>query len=116
MKAKNAVGWLVDVAAPLDAALATAWALVSGAGSGPKRRTVERGALSGVPREISGLPPAEGATAAARAAIVDCIQQSCGATLADALEIQARISGKFMTSKECRSGRVGQEYARTMEV
>jgi len=115
VRAKSAVGWLVDVAEPLDAALASAWALASG-GSGPKRRAVEKSALSGVPREVAGLPPAEGPAIAARAAIADCIQRSCGATLADALELQAKISGDFMTSKECRAGRVGQEHARTMEI
>jgi len=115
VKAKNAVGWVVDAAAPLEGALATAWALASGSG-GPRRRVVEKGALSGVPREVAGLPPVEGATAAARAAIMECIQRSCAASLADALDVQSKISGDFMSSKECRAGRVGQEYARTMEI
>jgi len=116
VKAKNAVGWLVDAAAPLDVALGTAWALATGTGGGPKRRAIEKGALRDVPREAAGLPKAEGATVAARAAILECIQQSCGATLAEALTIQSKISGDFMTSKECRHGRVGQEFTRTMEV
>jgi enoyl-CoA hydratase/carnithine racemase/3-hydroxyacyl-CoA dehydrogenase len=120
MKAKDAVGWLVDAAGPMDVALEAAWALASGSSSSkatsPKRRVVEKGALSGVPRDAAGLPEAEGGVAAARTAIMDCIQKSCGVPLAEALEVQSKISGDFMTSKECRAGRVGQEYARTMEV
>jgi enoyl-CoA hydratase/carnithine racemase len=116
VKAKNAVGWLVDAAAPLDAAIGTAWDLASGPAGGVKRRVVEKGALSSVPRDVAGLPPVEGATVAAREAIMLCIQKSCAAILTDALAVQAKISGDFMTSKECRAGRVGQEYARTMEV
>src|SRR6185503_19752667 len=56
VKAKNAVGWLVDAAAPLDVALGTAWALATGTDGGPKRRAIEKGALRDVPREAAGLP------------------------------------------------------------
>lgn len=115
VKAKDAAGWLIDAAAPLESALATAWALASGKG-GPPRRAVERRALSGVPREVPGLPPAEGGTAAGREAIMECIQRSCGTTLAEAISVQAALSGQFLASKACRAGRVGQEYSRTMEV
>ena len=117
VKAKQAVGWLVDVATPLDQALAAAWALASGSGANlPKRRPVESGALSGVPRDVAGLPPAEAGTAAARSAIMDCIQRSCAVPCSEALGVQSEASGAFMATKECRGGRVGQEYARTMEV
>jgi hypothetical protein len=47
---------------------------------------------------------------------MECIQRSCAASLRDALDVQSIISGDFMASKECRAGRVGQEFARTMEV
>jgi hypothetical protein len=102
----------------MDVALQAAWALASGSAqaTSPKRRVVEKGSLSGVPRDVAGLPEAEGGVAAARAAIMDCIQRSCGVPLAEALAVQSKVSGDFMTSKECRAGRVGQEYARTMEV
>ena len=125
VKAKDGAGWLLDYAGPLEAGLSTAWRLAAGPGAAaagaseavPKRRPVEKGALKDVPRDVSGLPPTEDpATTAARAAIMECIQRSCGAPLSEALALQSKISGDFMASKECRAGRVGQEYARTMEV
>ncbi|MGE5176639.1 MAG: enoyl-CoA hydratase-related protein [Hyphomicrobiales bacterium] len=117
VKAKDAVGWLADAAAPLEAALGTAWRLASGSGTpGVKRRPVEKGALSGVPRDVPGLPEAEAGLAAGRAAIAECVQRACGVPLAEALAIQSRLSGEFMGSKACRAGRVGQEFSRTMEV
>ncbi|HSQ59599.1 MAG TPA: enoyl-CoA hydratase-related protein [Acidobacteriota bacterium] len=116
VKAKDGAGWLVDFAGSLEASLATAWGLATDGDRGFKRRAVEQGALTGVPREVAGLPEAEPAAAAARAAIMDCVQRACGASLADALGIQARHSGAFFTSKECRAGRVGQEHSRTMDV
>ena len=47
---------------------------------------------------------------------MECIQRSCAASLADALDVQAKITGDFMASKACRAGAIGPEYARTMEV
>ena len=37
-------------------------------------------------------------------AIMDSVQSSCAAGLADALEIQARASAAFMTSQACQRG------------
>ena len=116
VRAKDAVGWLIDAAAPLDQALQLTWQIATKGGHGLKRRTVERGALAGVPKDVAGLTAADPAAAAARAAIMECVQRSCGATLADALGVQAKISGDFMTSKVCRAGAVGAEYSKTMEV
>lgn len=117
VRARDAVGWLVDFAGPLNQALAKAWGLASGSGvSGVERRVLELSALTGVPRDAADLPPAEAGTLAARMAIMDSIQRSCGVALSDALRVQSEISGAFMTSKECRAGRVGQDYARVMEV
>jgi enoyl-CoA hydratase len=116
VRAKDTVGWLIDAAAPLDEALALAWKLASGGAHGLKRRTVERGALAGVPTDVPGLAGADPMVAAARVAIMECVQRSCAAPLADALAVQAKISGDFMTSKVCRGGAVGADYSKTMEV
>jgi hypothetical protein len=69
----------------------------------------------GVPTDVAGLPPTGGdpAAEAARKAIMDSIQGSCSATLAQALDIQTKHSADFMTTSYCRKGRVGAEYART---
>ncbi|HET9952055.1 MAG TPA: hypothetical protein VFS09_09700 [Candidatus Eisenbacteria bacterium] len=116
VKATDATGWLVDYAGPLDAALATTWTIATGGDHGLKRRVLEKGALAGVPNDVAGLSEPEAATAAARAAIMECVRRSCGAPLAEALAIQARLSGEFMASKACRAGAIGAEYSKTMEV
>ena len=115
IKAEDAAAWLIDHAGTLDESLKVVWSLATGGDSGVARRKVEAGALKGVPTEVGGLPAAGGpATDAARKAIMGSIQGSCGATLAEALEVQTRHSAEFMTTPECRKGRVGAEYARTV--
>ena len=116
VRARDAEGWLIDAAAPRDEAIRIAWKLATSGDPGRKRRTVERGSLSGVPADLPGLAPADPAVAHARATIVECVRRSCDVPLAEALDVQARVSGEFMTSKECRAGAVGMEYAKTMEV
>jgi enoyl-CoA hydratase/carnithine racemase/3-hydroxyacyl-CoA dehydrogenase len=116
VKAKGAVGWLVDFAGPLEEAIKTSWRLASRGDHGLKRRAVASGALTGVPKEVPGLSEPDPAGAAARVAIMECVQRACGASLADALTVQSKISGDFMTSKACRSGAVGTEYTKTMVV
>jgi len=116
-RAPDAVGWLLDYAGSMEDTLAMAWSLVSGEPSSLARRQVESGILDGVPTDVPGLPEADGeAGIAARAALVACIQGACSSTLTEALEVQARHSAAFMTSDACRSGEIGTQYARTMEV
>jgi hypothetical protein len=117
VKAGDAVGWLIDHAGPMDDALKTAWRIATGADGGLKKRALAIGPLQGVPADASGLPAADGPlTETARAAIAACIRASCGATLAEALPLQARIAAEFLHSKPCREGRVGVEFERTMRV
>jgi hypothetical protein len=82
--------------------------IASGEGAhGLKRREVVRSALKGVPSDIPGLRPSPG-----REAISKCVQASCGVSYDEALEVQARHSAEFMTSKGCNSGVVGQAYGK----
>ncbi len=116
VKAKDAAGWLIDAALPVNDALALAWGLASGAKTLAKR-PLEAGALAGVPSDGAGLPPADGPlTQAARDAIAQCIAKSCAVPAADALALQAKLAAEFLASKACREGRVGAEYARVMSV
>ncbi|MHC4415269.1 MAG: hypothetical protein ACYS0G_08300 [Planctomycetota bacterium] len=117
VKAAEAVGWLVDFAGPMAKALEKTWQVAVGGDHGLKRRTVETGALDVVPIEVGGLGEPDGsAVEAARKAIVDSIQASCGTSLGEALDVQSRHSAGFMLTKACQSGRVGAEYAKTMKV
>jgi enoyl-CoA hydratase/carnithine racemase len=117
VKAEKTVGWLVDYADELDAALQVAWKMASGGDHGMRQRPVTEGVLTGVPRDVKGLGAADGERVeASRQAIMNAIQESCGATLADALAVQARHSAEFMITKACRTGQIGTEYQKTMAV
>jgi hypothetical protein len=111
------VGWLIDYSGPMEAALATAWQLASGDDHGIPERAVEAGALDGVPTDVRDLPPADSpGSEVARHAIIACVQDACGSTLADALALQARHVADFLASPACRQGRVGAEHMRVMSV
>ncbi|MHB1033029.1 MAG: hypothetical protein ACYC35_02030 [Pirellulales bacterium] len=116
VKAKDAVDWLVDYAGPLQESLQAVWRLASGEAAGLTMRRVEEGMLADIPAAV-GLPASENpATEAARKAILDTIRDSCGATLSEALDVQARRSADFIVSSFCKEGSIGAEHARTMMV
>ncbi len=115
VKARDAVGWLVDAAAPLDGAIAIAWSIAQGEASVP-RRGLAASPLAGVLERVPALRPASPATEAGRQAILDTIAHSCGAPLDEALAIQSELSGRFMVSAACRKGQVGTAFAKTMAI
>ncbi len=66
---------------------------------------------------MSGLPPTgDPEIEAGRAAILACIQEACGAPIAEALVLQAKLSAAFMVSDACRSGVARADCAKTMRV
>jgi len=114
--AKDAVGWLIDYAGPMEDALRMVWTIAVGGDHGILIRKVEENALS-VPNEVPGLPPSDNpAVEAARKAIMDCIQASCGVPLSQALEIQAKHSAGFMTTSYCQRGEIGRSCKKIMPV
>jgi len=116
VKAKDAVGWLVDFAGPMEESLRTAWRLVSGGQAGSTMRKLDEGVLRGVP-SAAGLPASDNpSTEAARKAIMQSIQDACGVPLAEALKVQAGHSAGFMVTPFCRQGGIGTERQRTMMV
>jgi enoyl-CoA hydratase/carnithine racemase len=116
VRARDAVGWLIDYAGPLDDALATAWQAARGGKHGLARRALDAGALD-LPADVGALPAAGGPEAAAgRAAILECIRRACAVPLAEALAVQAGLSAAFMTSAACRGGAVGADYSKTVLV
>jgi enoyl-CoA hydratase/carnithine racemase/3-hydroxyacyl-CoA dehydrogenase len=114
VRARDAVGWLVDASDTMENALNTVWEIASGGDHHLARRDVEAGTLTGL--AAPSLPSAAPATEAARRAIMACVEASCGATLADAVDVQSKHSAGFMLSEACRAGRVGQEYAKTTKI
>jgi enoyl-CoA hydratase/carnithine racemase/3-hydroxyacyl-CoA dehydrogenase len=116
IKARESVGWLVDYAGSVEDAIKVAWKIVIGGDHGIALRKVEEGALAGVPKEVSGLTPGDASMEAGRKAILENVVSSCGSTLSDALDNQARHSAGFMSSTYCRKGRIGGEFTKTMSV
>ncbi len=112
--AKDAVGWLIDAAAPMQEALETVWLLASSGVAGLPRRTLDEGALKDVPADAS-MPASDNrAIEAARKAIMQSIQDACGAPLSEALDIQARHSAEFFVTSSCREGTIGVDRSKTM--
>jgi len=115
VKAKEAVGWLIDHAGPTEEAIEVVWKIVTGGDSGVALRELTPDALDGIPTEVTGLPEADGpGTEAARKAILDCVRHACGSSLSEALAVQTKHSAGFMTTSHCRKGRIGAERARTV--
>jgi len=116
VKAKDAIGWLIDYAAPMPNALATAWSLASGTASGLTMRKLDEGTLKDVPADV-GIPASDNpATEAARKAIMQSIRDSCGVPLSEALDVQARHSAGFTAGSFCREGSIGAEHLKTMMI
>jgi len=116
VKAGDAVGWLVDFAGPLEDSLAMAWKLAGEGDAAMPRRKIRQEALTGVPSDVR-LPEAGSpVVAGARRAIMECIQESCGCSLNEALTVQAKHSAGFMTGDLCRSGMIGSEATKVMRV
>jgi len=114
VKAGEAVGWLIDYAGPLEETLKKVWSIATDGDHGLRRRELEPGSMEAVPTEAGELPDSgDPATEAARRAIMDSIRSSCRVTLNEALDVQTKLSAKFMTTSHCKKGRVGAEYART---
>ncbi len=109
--AKEAVGWLVNYAGPLEDAIKKAWKIVKGLDHGLKAQVLNSKALEFPAGIIKKVPPDP-----ARKAIYDCIVSSCKATLAQALVIQARHSAGFMVSPPCKKGEIGKICKKMMEV
>jgi len=116
VKAKDAVGWLIDYSGPMRDSLQTAWNLASGQASSLTMRTLDDGVLTGIPADVGVSASDNPATEAARTAIMQSIRSSCGAPLSEALDVQAGHSADFTVTTFCRKGSIGVEYQRTMMV
>lgn len=116
VKAKDAVGWLVDFASPQNKALKIAWKIVTGRDHGLAKRKVKEKPLDKISFDVKLIPADNPGMEAARKAIIDTICDSCGVDLKEALAVQAKHSAEFMISDACKYGRVGMEYKRVMDV
>lgn len=116
VRAESSVGWLVDYSGSPEETFGMAWTMATGGGAAPAPRAVESAALPGLPDGPPDLPAAEGAGEDGRRAIFACIRDACGASVVEALTIQARHSAGFMTTPACRQGEIGAQFTKTMVV
>jgi enoyl-CoA hydratase/carnithine racemase len=116
-KARDTVGWLADFVGGLDDALQIAYTVASDGKHGLTRRALEDGAFDGVVEAVPDLPPAASPEMeAGRKAILDTVSAATSATLGEALDIQAKHSGGFMTDDACKRGVIGTAWKKTVLV
>jgi len=114
--AEETVGWMTDAAGTMQESLETAWNVATGGEHGLKRRELEKGSFE-VPADMSGLEESDSPLVEmARRSIMECVQAACGASLEQALEIQARHSAGFMLTKACQRGAVGSSARKTLKI
>ena len=114
VQASETVGWLADFVGGLDDVLQIAYTIASGGDHSLVMRGLEEGSLDGVAETVLKLATASGpGMEAGRKAILDTVRATTSATLADALEIQAKHSGGFMTGEACRQGIIGTAWKKT---
>ena len=90
--------------------------MVSGDGSALNKRELQDKPLTCIPIDMN-LPAADGASdEGARKAIAACISEACGCDLSEALNVQAKHSADFMSSRFCRKGMIGAEAGKVMSI
>jgi enoyl-CoA hydratase/carnithine racemase/3-hydroxyacyl-CoA dehydrogenase len=115
VKAKDAVGWLIDFAGPIDECIKMAWKLATDKDHGLVLKAVCQDAIDFT---IDGNLPAAAnpAVEAARKAVAACIKESCAVPISEALAVQARHSGAFMAGNLCKSGIIGADAMKVLTV
>jgi 3-hydroxyacyl-CoA dehydrogenase len=117
VQASETVGWLADFVGGFDDALQIAYTVASGGEHSLALRGLDEGALENVAEAVPDLSAAASpGMEAGRKAILDTVRAATSATLAEALEIQAKHSGGFMTSDSCRTGVIGTAWKKTVMV
>jgi enoyl-CoA hydratase/carnithine racemase len=117
VQAGETVGWLADFVGGLDEALQIAYTVASGGDHCFAMRSLEEHSLDGVAEALPDLAAVSGpGMDSGRKAILDTVRAATSATLGEALEIQARHSGGFMTCDACRKGVIGTAWKKTVLV
>jgi enoyl-CoA hydratase/carnithine racemase len=117
VKAEDALGWLVDRAGSMDEALAATWELASGDGGEDGRRPVEAAPLEAMVVGAPNVPDADSPLMeAGREGIMACVRASTQVSLAEALDVQAKMAADFLNGPVVKKGAVGSEYVKTMRV
>ncbi|MCF7975722.1 MAG: hypothetical protein K9N55_18030 [Phycisphaerae bacterium] len=117
VKAKDAVGWLIDYSGPMAESLDRVWSLATtGGATGVSMRPLDEGMLKDIPVDVGLAASDNPLTVSARKAIMASIRSSCGVPLSEAFGIQARHQAGFTVTSCCRKGSIGTDHAKTMLV
>jgi enoyl-CoA hydratase/carnithine racemase len=115
--AKESAGWLTDYTGSLESTIKMAWKIASGGDHGLKLRKVAEGNIKDVTKEMPKIEASDDpGMEEARKAIINSIQNSCNATLSEAISIQSKLSGNFMTTTLFKKGAIGSAYSKTWQV
>jgi len=115
-EANDTTGWLIDFAGEEEDVLKTAWLMAIDGVQSYKKRILNTQSMI-IPNDVSSLLKSDNPVVQqAKDAIFNCIKDSCSANLDDALGIQSHHSAKFMISKLCLNGVIGQDYKKTILV
>ena len=91
-----------------------AWKIASGTEHKLKKRAVVQDPLKNVTKALPKLDDEDDTMLEeARKAIIGCIQSSCNVALSEAISIQSKLSGNFMTTSLFKKGAIGSAYTKT---
>ncbi len=114
VKAKEAVGWLIDYAGSMEKSLKMSWNIATDGSHGLKKREITKDKLENVPGKLPGLEDTGDALIEdGRKAIIECIQNTCNAPLSEAISIQSKHSGNYMGTSQFKKGAIGTVYTKT---
>jgi len=104
IRAKDAVGWLIDFSGPIEEVIGKAWGIVNSTETLPLRK-LETAALSPLPTLPHNLPPGNDA---ARKEVWNTIHGTCCVKLGDVLDRRAGLVATFICGKQCSKGQIGK--------
>lgn len=114
VRGKESVGWLIDFAGSFEEIIKMAWKIASGTEHKLKKRAVVQDPLKNVTKALPKLDDEDDTMLEeARKAIIGCIQSSCNVALSEAISIQSKLSGNFMTTSLFKKGAIGSAYTKT---
>jgi len=117
VRAKDCVGWLTDYAGNMEDSIKMAWKIASGGDHGLQKREVNEGKIDNVTKSMPQLEElGDPVLEEGRKTILEAIENTCGASLDDAISIQCKIAGNFMGSKLFKKGAIGSVYTKTWVV
>ncbi|MCO5254965.1 MAG: enoyl-CoA hydratase-related protein [Bacteroidetes bacterium] len=111
VNAQQAQGFLVDYTGSLQECLVMTKNILAKGDAALTKRSVVKEAMPHIASEIEKVNWSDNPLIqSAQKEIADCIIAACSANMEDALQVQAKVSAKFMSGQLFRKGKIGLEY------